>query len=94
MLGIGSKRDAAQYAASAGLWAHALVISSSVDQDLWREMVHRFAVAEIGGTTAAGMKAAYSLFSGATLASGEHLAVSHTQLMKSGRSCRCCKHHG
>ncbi|KAL1413616.1 hypothetical protein Q8F55_001391 [Vanrija albida] len=64
LLLTGEKREAAQYAASAGLWSHALVISSSVDAALWREMVSRFSVADLGATQTAGLKAAYAIFSG------------------------------
>ncbi|WVQ99280.1 hypothetical protein IAU59_006412 [Kwoniella sp. CBS 9459] len=66
LLSQGSKRDAALYAADQGLWSHALVISSSVDVELWKEVVGRFATAELGerpqGT--AGIKASYLMFGG------------------------------
>jgi hypothetical protein len=67
MLSNGDKRDAALYAASNGLWSHALLISSSVDQEFWREIVTRFSSAELhaGVTGSAGLKASYTLFSGA-----------------------------
>ena len=73
MLVSGDKREAAQYAAGAGLWSHALIISSSIDQDLWREIVSRFASAELGAVVlgTAAMKASYALFSGSTLTIGE-----------------------
>jgi len=73
MLLNGDKREATQYAASAGLWSHALVISSCVDQELWKEIVSRFASAELegGGPGTSAMKASYALFSGLTLTSGE-----------------------
>ncbi|WOO76626.1 COPII coat assembly protein sec16 [Vanrija pseudolonga] len=64
LLLTGEKREAAQYAATSGLWSHALVISSSVDAALWREMVSRFAAADLGATQTAGLKAAYAVFSG------------------------------
>jgi hypothetical protein len=68
MLSNGDKRDAALYAASTGLWSHALLISSSVDQEFWREIVSRFSGAELhpGVTGSAGLKASYTLFAGAS----------------------------
>jgi hypothetical protein len=65
----GDKRDAVQYAAGAGLWSHALIISSCVDQDLWRDIVIRFSKAETGA--GAGLKAAYALYSGQVASSGQ-----------------------
>ena len=67
MLANGDKRDAALYAASNGLWSHALLISSSVDQEFWREIVTRFSGTELhaGVAGSAGLKASYTLFSGA-----------------------------
>lgn len=68
----GQKRDAANFAISNKLWAHALVISSSVDPELWAETVAKFAKEEIGAVgSAAGLKASYSLFSGRAATSGE-----------------------
>ncbi|WWC61759.1 uncharacterized protein I303_104344 [Kwoniella dejecticola CBS 10117] len=66
LLARGDKQDAALYAADNGLWSHALIISSNAGVDLWREIVGRFVVAEIGqqpeGT--AGIKASYLLSAG------------------------------
>jgi hypothetical protein len=71
-LSRGEKREAAQYAARRGLWAHALVISSSVDPDLWAEMVSRFAEAELqANPDLAALTASYAVFSGKTASSGE-----------------------
>lgn len=70
MLQNGDKRDAVIYASSNGLWSHALVISSSVDQDLWKETVLKFSTAELAGEGLAGIKASYAIFSGSTLTSG------------------------
>lgn len=70
---MGDKREAAQYAARRGLWSHALVISSSVDPELWSEMVMKFAEAELQNSPdAAALRAAYTVFSGRTATSGEH----------------------
>ena len=66
MLAQGDKRDAALYAASQGLWAHALLASSGVDQDFWREIVHRFTTAEVksGVPGSAALKTGYTIFAG------------------------------
>lgn len=74
MLSNGDKRDAALYAASNGLWSHALLISSSVDQDFWREIVSRFSGAELhaGVTGSAGLKASYALFGGSSTTTGTY----------------------
>lgn len=65
MLLAGDKREAAQFAATAGLWSHALLIASSVGPDLWREMVTKFSSAELGNDPhSAGIKATYMVYAG------------------------------
>lgn len=65
MLLAGEKREAAQFAATAGLWSHALLIASSVGPDLWREMVTKFSSAELGNDPhSAGIKATYMVYAG------------------------------
>ncbi|WVR07153.1 hypothetical protein IAU60_004194 [Kwoniella sp. DSM 27419] len=80
LLAQGSKRDAALYASDQGLWSHALVISSSVDVELWRSTVARFAASELGekpqGT--AGIKASYLLFGGIDPANIDELVKAAT----------------
>ncbi|WVF71600.1 hypothetical protein IAT40_006408 [Kwoniella sp. CBS 6097] len=75
LLSQGNKKDAALYAADQGLWSHALVISSGVDVELWRDVVGRFTAAELGekpqGT--AGIKASYLLFGGVNSANFDDL---------------------
>lgn len=72
LLSRGDKREAVQYAARFGLWAHALVISSSVDVELWAEMVSRFAEVELQAKPdLAALTASYAVFSGKTATSGE-----------------------
>ncbi|GMK58029.1 hypothetical protein CspeluHIS016_0500610 [Cutaneotrichosporon spelunceum] len=63
----GDKKDAALFAAKSGLWAHALVLSSAVGPDLWRDIVSRFSKAELGhDPMTAGLQSAYSIFGGIT----------------------------
>ncbi|OCF36721.1 hypothetical protein I316_01317 [Kwoniella heveanensis BCC8398] len=80
LLSQGNKKDAAIYAAEQGLWSHALVISSSVDVELWRDLVGRFTAAELGdkpqGT--AGIKASYLLFGGVNSANVDDLVNAAT----------------
>lgn len=65
MLLAGDKREAAQFAATAGLWPHALLIASSVGPDLWRETVTKFSTAELGNDPhSAGLKATYMVYAG------------------------------
>jgi hypothetical protein len=73
MLANGDKRDAALFAANNGLWSHALLISSSVDQEFWRDIVSRFAIAELhaGVAGSAALKASYTLFGGAGPTAGK-----------------------
>ncbi|ORY32492.1 Sec23-binding domain of Sec16-domain-containing protein [Naematelia encephala] len=64
LLLAGDKLEAAQYAAGCGLWSHALIISSCVGQDLWKEIAARFSAAELHGQIGtAALKASYALFS-------------------------------
>lgn len=63
----GDKKEAALFAANAGLWSHALVLSSAVGPDLWREIVARFSKAELShDPKTAALQSAYSVFGGIT----------------------------
>ena len=74
----GERRLAFQYAADEKLWAHAMVIASSVDRDAWKEVVKEFVQTELSGNVVshdtksgrAPLRVAYSLFSGEGAASG------------------------
>lgn len=44
----GERRQACHYALDEKLWAHAMVIASSVDRDAWQEVVKEFIRAELG----------------------------------------------
>lgn len=68
----GDKRGAAEYAADQGLWSHALIISSSVGPEFWKEIVSRFSTAELGlSHDAAALKASYTIFAGITSETGK-----------------------
>jgi hypothetical protein len=71
----GDKKQAYRYALDEKLWAHALLIASSVDKESWKEVAHEFIKTELsrnqgpdgGDSTLAGREAlqvAYGLFAG------------------------------
>lgn len=79
----GERRAAFQYAADEKLWAHAMVIASSIDKDSWKEVVSEFVRAELTNTPSISgnpklpalegrepLKVAYSLFAGQGAAAG------------------------
>lgn len=84
LLAKGDRRAAYRYALDEQLWAHAMVIASSVDKDAWKEVVNEFIRSELntqGVTDTTGpdaaasgagrepLKVAYSLYSGQGAAS-------------------------
>jgi hypothetical protein len=71
MLASGDKREAVEYAATHGLWSHALIIASSLGPDLWKETVNRFIKEEVNGNGVACLTASYALFAGPDSATGE-----------------------
>lgn len=44
----GERRQAYHYALDERLWAHAMVIASSVDKEAWKEVVNEFLRSELG----------------------------------------------
>lgn len=44
----GERRQACHYALDEKLWAHAMVIASSIDKETWKEVVGEFIRAELG----------------------------------------------
>ncbi|ORX36789.1 Sec23-binding domain of Sec16-domain-containing protein [Kockovaella imperatae] len=75
MLQRGEKKEAAHFAMQGELWAHAILISSSVDAEKWKEVVLAFVHAELGAGMLgnAAMRTAYTLFSGLSPASVEDI---------------------
>jgi len=82
----GERRQAYHYALDERLWAHAMIIASSVDKDAWKEVTSEFIRAELGVTDEArlssdvplsngreGLKVAYSLYSGQGAVAGKLL---------------------
>ena len=83
----GERRQAYHYALDEKLWAHAMVIASSIDRDSWQEAVKEFIRVELGSKGAQddkirsddsnsreSLRVAYSLFAGQGAASGTVLA--------------------
>ncbi|KAF9201992.1 vesicle coat component, partial [Podila verticillata] len=73
LLRNGDRAGAVHYAMSSNLWAHALVISSCVNKELWKEAVNGFVNQELmngGGDLEANgreaLRVLYALFSGQT----------------------------
>lgn len=90
----GDRRAAYQFAADERLWAHAMVIASSVDKEAWKEVVTEFLRAELSSTGATTgsldaknaqtsgrepLKVAYSLFAGQGPASSKSSPPLHNE---------------
>lgn len=67
----GERRQAYQFALDEKLWSHALLISSSLDKEAWKEVAHEFIKTELGlssdsqdGTGKESLRLAYGLFAG------------------------------
>jgi COPII coat assembly protein SEC16 len=67
----GERRQAYQFALDEKLWSHALLISSSLDKEAWKEVAHEFIKSELGlssdtqdGTGKESLRLAYGLFAG------------------------------
>ena len=77
----GEKRKAYHYALDERMWAHAMVISSSVDKEAFKEVVSEFVRTELGVKTGSrpdapvtngyeSLRLAYSLYSGQASTAG------------------------
>lgn len=44
----GERRQAYHYALDEKLWAHAMIIASSIDKEAWKEVVNEFVKTELG----------------------------------------------
>lgn len=70
LLTRGDRRAAYQFALDEKLWSHALLISSSLDKDAWKEVAHEFIKSELslgagqGGPGRESLRLAYGLFAG------------------------------
>ncbi|KAG6814357.1 hypothetical protein H0H92_010943 [Tricholoma furcatifolium] len=83
----GERKQAYHVALDEKLWAHAMIIASSVDKEAWKEVVQEFLRTELGTATPAenvnggsafpgreSLRVAYSLFSGQGAAAVQELA--------------------
>ena len=78
----GERRLALQYALDQHMWAHAMVLASSIDQATWKEVVAEFVQFEMGTGVGGGqvegsngresMRVAYGLFAGAGPSASEY----------------------
>lgn len=48
LLLVGKRREACHYALDQRLWAHAMLISSSMDKEMWKDVTNEFIRAELG----------------------------------------------
>ena len=80
----GERREAYQYALDEKLWAHAMIIASSIDKEAWKDVINEFLKNElrpknlVSGTDKLTngrecLRVAYSLFSGQGAAAGTSL---------------------
>ncbi|THH16347.1 hypothetical protein EW146_g4280 [Bondarzewia mesenterica] len=86
----GDRRQAVHYALDEKLWAHAMVIASSIDKEAWKEVVSEFIKTEVGSNGVRksltrskeilsiggreSLKVAYSLYAGQGAAAVQELA--------------------
>jgi COPII coat assembly protein SEC16 len=90
LLAQGERKIAYRYALDERLWAHAMIIASSIDKEAWKEVVNEFIRSElnthdIGDALRPGqrdsytgrepLKVAYSLFSGQGAASSAYCPI-------------------
>ncbi|KAF7294895.1 Protein transport protein sec16 [Mycena indigotica] len=91
----GERRKAYHFALDEKLWAHAMIIASSVDRDAWKEAVNEFLRAELGpnslGDSAQlkngreGLRVAYSLYSGQGAAAVQEMVPQNLLSRAAGR---------
>ncbi|KAJ6630820.1 Sec23-binding domain of Sec16-domain-containing protein [Mycena sp. CBHHK59/15] len=90
----GERRQAYHYALDERLWAHAMVIASSIDRDAWKETVNEFLRTELGANDnhiatptngREGLRVAYSLYSGQGSASVQELVPQNILSRATGR---------
>ncbi|KAJ3551916.1 hypothetical protein NM688_g4435 [Phlebia brevispora] len=75
----GDRRGAYQYAADEKLWAHAMILASSIDKEAWKEVVTEFVRTELAGQEGALVSSAGSLGEGQVVATGrEPLKVAYS----------------
>ncbi|KAJ7632637.1 Sec23-binding domain of Sec16-domain-containing protein [Roridomyces roridus] len=91
----GERRKAYHYALDERLWAHAMIIASSIDRDSWKETVNEFLRTELGSKSQStatapsngreGLRVAYSLYSGQGSASVQELVPQNLLARATGR---------
>nr|GAT53207.1 copII vesicle coat protein [Mycena chlorophos] len=92
----GERRKAYHFALDEKLWAHAMVIASSIDRDAWKEAVNEFLRTELAPSTVAadstqpkvgheGLRVAYSLYSGQGSVSVQEMVPQNLLARATGR---------
>ncbi|KAJ7063353.1 Sec23-binding domain of Sec16-domain-containing protein [Mycena amicta] len=85
----GERRKAYHFALDEKLWAHAMIIASSIDRDAWKEAVNEFLRTELGPHTSNqcrdGLRVAYSLYSGQGSASVQEMVPQNLLSRATGR---------
>ncbi|KAG9002395.1 hypothetical protein FRB93_011512 [Tulasnella sp. JGI-2019a] len=92
----GERQLAYRHALDEKLWAHAMLISSSMDKDAWKEVASEFIRTELGvdATRAAvdpsngreSLRVAYSLFAGQGAAAGMIISLGYTAKVANGQN--------
>ncbi|CEH17944.1 Regucalcin gene promoter region-related protein (RGPR) [Ceraceosorus bombacis] len=93
LLRAGERREAVALAVEGKMWAHAMVIASSVDRELWKSVVEQFTDSELSARSSAeglpqatedvdrhSLRVAYALFSGqesSTIAKSFRISEAH-----------------
>ncbi|KZO95287.1 hypothetical protein CALVIDRAFT_483144 [Calocera viscosa TUFC12733] len=85
----GERREAVHFALDEKMWAHALVISSSIDKDAWKEAVSEFVRYELASQSdrAGGresLRIAYSLYAGNGAASVQEILPPKSLMKNTG----------
>ena len=62
----GEREKAVWYAADQGLWAHAMLVSSTLSKDVWKQVIQEFARQDVkkAGESAESLAALYQVFAG------------------------------
>jgi hypothetical protein len=70
----GDRKSALRHSLDRQLWAHALIIATSLDKDAWKDVVSEFIKTDLAGTgqskDKAALQVAYGLFAGLGASAG------------------------
>jgi hypothetical protein len=86
----GERRQAYHFALDEKLWAHAMVISSSIDKDAWKEVVNEFLKSELGTSAAASVLMTQNSGSQTSANGRESLRVAYSLFSGQGAAAGKC----